>query len=67
MPLRRSIDAKNGRMQRKWGPDDLIACGMLMDRNWALVDNEIGATRVGFVALLKFFELEGGLVRSPRI
>src|SRR5207253_10200758 len=39
LPLRRSIDAKKGRMRREWDPGDLIACGGLRDRYWALVVN----------------------------
>ena len=53
-------------MRRKEDPEDLIACWGLMDRDWALVGNKAGAT-LGFVGLLEFFELEGGLVRSLRI
>jgi hypothetical protein len=34
-----------------------------MDADWRLVANKTGASRLGFVALLKFFELEG---RFPR-
>lgn len=50
-------------MRREWTPEDLIASWTLVDADWALVGNKTGATRLGFVALLKFFELEG---RFPR-
>lgn len=46
-------------MRREWTPEDLIASWTLVDADWALVGNKTGATRLGFVALLKFFELEG--------
>jgi chromosome segregation and condensation protein ScpB len=50
-------------MRREWDPEDLIACWTLIDSDWALVGNKTAATRLGFVALLKFFELEA---RFPR-
>ena len=50
-------------MRREWDPEDLIACWTLVDDDWALVGNKTAATRLGFAALLKFFELEA---RFPR-
>jgi hypothetical protein len=47
------------RMRREWDPEDLIACWTLLDSDWSLVANKTGATRLGFVVLLKFFEIEG--------
>ncbi|WP_025620733.1 hypothetical protein [Salinispora cortesiana] len=46
-------------MRGDWDPEDLIACWTLLDSDWQLVANKTGATRLGFVALLKFFEIEG--------
>lgn len=50
-------------MRREWEPEELIACWTLLDADRNLLANKSGATRLGFVALLKFFELEG---RFPR-
>ena len=46
-------------MRREWQPEELIASWTLVDRDWELVANKTGATRLGFALLLKFFELEG--------
>lgn len=46
-------------MRRDWDPEDLIGYWTLLDSDWQLVANKTGATRLGFVALLKFFEIEG--------
>ncbi|MBJ7321686.1 MAG: hypothetical protein JHC70_05005 [Rhodococcus sp.] len=46
-------------MRREWEPEDLIASWTLVEPDWALVANKSGATRIGFIALLKFFEIEG--------
>lgn len=46
-------------MRRDWDPENLIAYWTLLDSDWQLVANKSGATRLGFVALLKFFEIEG--------
>ena len=45
-------------MRRDWQPEELIDCWTLVDRDWELVANKTGATRLGFALLLKFFELE---------
>ncbi|EID77472.1 MULTISPECIES: hypothetical protein [Rhodococcus] len=45
-------------MRREWEPEDLIACWTLVEPDWELVANKSGPTRIGFVALLKFFEIE---------
>ncbi len=50
-------------MRREWEPEDLVAYWTLVDEDWRLVANKSGATRLGFVLLLKFFELEA---RFPR-
>ena len=50
-------------MRREWTPEDLIASWTLVEDDWRLVSNKTGATRLGFAALLKFFELAG---RFPR-
>ncbi len=46
-------------MRRDWEPEDLIAHWTLLARDWDLVANKSGATRLGFSAVLKFFEIEG--------
>jgi Domain of unknown function (DUF4158) len=50
-------------VRREWDPEQLIDCWTLVDVDWALVANKSGPTRLGFAALLKFFEVEG---RFPR-
>jgi hypothetical protein len=50
-------------MRREWTPEDLIASWTLVEDDRRMVSNKTGATRLGFAALLKFFELEG---RFPR-
>ncbi len=50
-------------MRREWEPEALIESWTLVDDDWELVANKSGVTRLGFAALLKFFELEG---RFPR-
>ncbi|MGH8917991.1 MAG: DUF4158 domain-containing protein [Actinomycetes bacterium] len=46
-------------MRRVWEPEDLIAHWTLVQRDWELVANKSGVTRLGFVVVLKFFEIEG--------
>lgn len=46
-------------MRHDWDPEDLIAYWTLLDSDWQLVVNKTGATRLGFLALLKFFEIGG--------
>ncbi len=50
-------------MRREWEPEDLVGAWTLVADDWRLVGNKTGPTRLGFVLLLKFFELEG---RFPR-
>ena len=51
-------------MRRGWEPEDLIASWTLLESDLALLSNKVGATRLGFAVLLKFFELEGRFPRS---
>ncbi|MFD0574591.1 DUF4158 domain-containing protein [Kitasatospora gansuensis] len=46
-------------MRQEWSPEDLLASWTLVDGDWDLVANKSGTTRLGFILLLKFFELEG--------
>ncbi len=46
-------------MQVEWEPEELIDVWTLGPGDWKLVGNKAGATRLGFVAMLKFYELEG--------
>lgn len=50
-------------MRREWEPKDLVGAWTLVADDWRPVGNKTGHTRLGFVLLLKFFELEG---RFPR-
>ena len=45
-------------MRREWQPEELVASWTLIDRDWELLANKSGATRLGFALLLKFFDLE---------
>jgi Domain of unknown function (DUF4158) len=46
-------------MQAEWEPEELIEAWTLRPGDWGLVGNKAGATRLGFVVMLKFYELEG--------
>jgi hypothetical protein len=46
-------------MRREWSPEDVVACWTPVGSDWDLVANKSGPTRLGFVLMLKFFELEG--------
>jgi TnpA family transposase len=50
-------------VRREWELDDLIDAWTLVDADWELVATKYGASKLGFVLLLKFFEIEG---RFPR-
>ncbi|WP_222432374.1 Tn3 family transposase, partial [Leekyejoonella antrihumi] len=44
-------------MRMEWSPEELVGSWTLVEEDWRLVGNKSGATRLGFAALLKFFEL----------
>ncbi|MFI0220752.1 DUF4158 domain-containing protein [Streptomyces lydicus] len=46
-------------MRREWSPEDVVACWTPVGSDWDLVANKSGPSRLGFVLMLKFFELEG--------
>lgn len=46
-------------MRVGWEPEELIDAWTLGPSHWELVGNKAGATRLGFVAMLKFYEMEG--------
>jgi hypothetical protein len=50
-------------MERELSADQLAEHWTLEAANWQWLANKTGATRLGFAALLKFFESEG---RFPR-
>jgi hypothetical protein len=52
-------------MQREWQPEEVIASWTLIDRDWELLANKSGATRLGFALLLRFFDLEAGFPAHP--
>ena len=45
-------------MREDWSLDELVASWTLLGRDWELIGNKTGATRLGFGLMLKFFELE---------
>ncbi len=45
-------------MQREWEPADLIGAWTLLDRDWQMVGNKTGPTRLGSALMLKFYEIE---------
>ena len=51
-------------MEPELSADDLAERWILDASNWELLANKSGATRLGFVALLKFFEAENRFPRS---
>ena len=52
-------------MEPEPSADDLAERWTLDAENWELLANKTGATRLGFAALLKFFEAEGRFPRKP--
>ncbi|WP_242058192.1 MULTISPECIES: DUF4158 domain-containing protein [Nostoc] len=46
-------------MKRHWEVEELIEHWTLLPDEEALLENKIGANRLGFAILLKFFQLEG--------
>jgi hypothetical protein len=50
-------------VRQEWSPEDVIGSWTLVGKDWRLVGNKSGTTRLGFAVLLKFFEIEG---RFPR-
>jgi hypothetical protein len=46
-------------MQAEWEPEELIEAWTLRPGDWGLVGNNASATRLGFIVMLKFYELEG--------
>jgi hypothetical protein len=50
-------------VRQEWEPEDLLDAWTLVEGDWDLVANKVGATRLGFALLLRFFELEA---RFPR-
>ena len=46
-------------VQTEWEPDELIDTWTLTGTHWDLIANKAGATRLGFAAMLKFYEIEG--------
>lgn len=49
-----------------WSPEELVGSWTLVEEDWRLIGNKSGATRLGFVALLKFFELEAAFPTGAR-
>ena len=46
-------------VKRGWVSEELIVSWTLVAADWELVVNKAGATKLGFVVLLKFYEIEG--------
>ncbi|MEM8673198.1 MAG: DUF4158 domain-containing protein [Cyanobacteria bacterium P01_G01_bin.67] len=53
-------------MKRNWELDELIESWTLLPHELALLDSKIGANRLGFAVLLKFFELAHKFPSSPQ-
>lgn len=53
-------------MQAEWDPDELIGAWTLIEGDWDLIVNKAGVTRLGFVVMLKFYEIEGRVPRLSR-
>lgn len=51
-------------MRTEWLPEELVGSWTLVEEDWRLIGNKAGATRLGFAALLKFFELEAAFPAS---
>jgi len=45
-------------MRIEWSPEELVGSWTLVEEDWRLIGNKAGSTRLGFAALLKFFELD---------
>jgi Domain of unknown function (DUF4158) len=52
-------------VQREWEAEELIGAWTLLDRDWRLVGNKTGPTRLGFALMLKFYEIEGRFPAYP--
>jgi hypothetical protein len=52
-------------VRREWEPEELIASWTLTDRDWELIANKSGATRLGFALLVRFFDLEARFPAHP--
>jgi hypothetical protein len=46
-------------VQTEWEPDELIDTWTLTGTDWDLIASKAAATRLGFAAMLKFYEIEG--------
>lgn len=51
-------------MRMEWSPEELVESWRLVEEDWRLIGNKSGPTRLGFAALLKFFELEAAFPTS---
>lgn len=52
-------------MKREWADDELIEHWTLLPNELEWLTNKTGATRLGFAALLKYFQQEGCFPHSP--
>ena len=52
-------------MRAEWGPDELIGAWTLVEGDWELVGDKVGAGRLGFAVILKFYEIEGRFPAYP--
>jgi hypothetical protein len=53
-------------LKRNWELDELIESWTLLPHELELLDSKIGANRLGFAVLLKFFELAHKFPSSPQ-
>jgi hypothetical protein len=54
------------KLKRNWELDELIESWTLLPHELELLDSKIGANRLGFAVLLKFFELAHKFPSSPQ-
>lgn len=51
-------------MRSEWVPEDLIACWTLVDADWPLIGARVGASKLGFSLMLKYYQNEAKFPRS---
>ncbi|MFD8562960.1 DUF4158 domain-containing protein [Streptosporangium canum] len=52
-------------MRADWEEDELISAWTLVEGDWDLVGEKVGAGRLGFALILKFYEIEGRFPGYP--
>lgn len=52
-------------VRAEWEQDELISVWTLVEDDWDLVGEKVGAGRLGFALTLKFYEIEGRFPSYP--